>query len=52
MSFESAISIRAAIREIAESRWVILAFQRQLVWPTGLLARGGTRDAWSSRGLT
>ena len=31
MSFESAISIRPAIREIKEGRWVIPAFQRQLV---------------------
>lgn len=32
MSFESAIVIRDAITEIEEGRWVIPAFQRELVW--------------------
>lgn len=32
MGFESAITIREAIREVQEGRWVIPAFQRSLVW--------------------
>lgn len=32
MGFESAIEIRKAITEIEERRWVIPAFQRELVW--------------------